>query len=129
MLWFRGSGEVQHTSPANGEVAMKGGLLHLSSVSGKKPELVLVPFYGDRPEGSPYGRCTSRRVKRGEVAEWSKAPVSKTGIRATGSGVRISPSPPVQKQAPIGAIFVERRGASKQFCLRGRFERHRYIFV
>lgn len=29
----------------------------------------------------------------GEVAEWSKAPVSKTGIRETGSGVRISPSP------------------------------------
>src|SRR5919107_4162401 len=30
----------------------------------------------------------------GEVAEWLNAPHSKCGIRATVSGVRISPSPP-----------------------------------
>lgn len=31
----------------------------------------------------------------GEVAEWSKAPHSKCGIRATVSWVRIPPSPPI----------------------------------
>ena len=30
----------------------------------------------------------------GGVAEWLKAPVSKTGIRETGSRVQISPPPP-----------------------------------
>lgn len=41
-------------------------------------------------------RPAARSVFRsdGEVAEWLKAPVSKTGIRATVSGVRIPPSPP-----------------------------------
>src|SRR5262249_28964749 len=38
----------------------------------------------------------------GEVAEWSIAPHSKCGIRATVSGVRIPPSPP----APIGPSKV-----------------------
>ena len=32
--------------------------------------------------------------RRGEVAEWLKAPHSKCGIRATVSGVQIPPSPP-----------------------------------
>src|SRR5690606_3583610 len=34
-------------------------------------------------------------MPRGEVAEWLNAPHSKCGIRATVSGVRIPPSPPV----------------------------------
>src|SRR5690606_28434606 len=34
-------------------------------------------------------------LPRGEVAEWLNAPHSKCGIRATVSGVRIPPSPPV----------------------------------
>lgn len=33
-------------------------------------------------------------VSAGEVAEWSNAPHSKCGIRASVSGVRIPPSPP-----------------------------------
>src|SRR5271168_4819736 len=33
----------------------------------------------------------------GEVAEWLKAPHSKCGVRATVSGVRIPPSPPINK--------------------------------
>ena len=40
------------------------------------------------------GSLAARRRPFGEVAEWLKAPHSKCGIRATVSGVRISPSPP-----------------------------------
>ena len=36
----------------------------------------------------------SKTVIAGEVAEWLMAPVLKTGIRETVSGVRIPPSPP-----------------------------------
>ena len=38
-----------------------------------------------------------RLCARGEVAEWLNAPHSKCGIRATVSGVRIPPSPPINK--------------------------------
>jgi hypothetical protein len=38
-----------------------------------------------------------RLCARGEVAEWLNAPHSKCGIRATVSGVRIPPSPPVRQ--------------------------------
>src|SRR5579872_2484313 len=38
------------------------------------------------------------RMAPGEVAEWSIAPHSKCGIRATVSGVRIPPSPPYQNR-------------------------------
>ncbi len=42
----------------------------------------------------PDGRLPSDTPWIGEVAEWSNAPHSKCGIRATVSGVRIPPSPP-----------------------------------
>ena len=37
----------------------------------------------------------------GDVAEWLKAPVSKTGIWETGSGVRILSSPPCGYSPPL----------------------------
>ncbi len=56
------------------------------------------------PRGLPAGfgtagpvtstRSAASRRTFGEVAEWSNAPHSKCGIRATVSGVRIPPSPP-----------------------------------
>ncbi len=46
----------------------------------------------------------------GEVAEWSKAPVSKTGMRATASRVRIPPSPP-KIETSCAESAEERRGA------------------
>ena len=59
------------------------------------------------------------QIPSGEVAEWSKAPVSKTGRGETSSRVRISPSPPVQKIA-LWAFFVGRRGTkwTASFCAR-----------
>ncbi len=48
---------------------------------------------------SPPGGPRRRRARIGEVAEWSNAPHSKCGIRATVSGVRIPPSPPSLAQA------------------------------
>ena len=38
--------------------------------------------------------CSKTVVVAGEVAEWLKAPVLKTGVRETVPGVRIPPSPP-----------------------------------
>ena len=46
-----------------------------------------------------------RRAGSGEVAEWSIAPHSKCGIRATVSGVRIPPSPPVLPRPTFSAGF------------------------
>src|SRR5437660_8349243 len=50
-----------------------------------------------------------RARRYGEVAEWLNAPHSKCGIRATVSGVRIPPSPPVIRRfgafEPFGAVF------------------------
>ncbi len=40
--------------------------------------------------------AASTERSEGEVAEWSKAPVSKTGKGETSSRVRISSSPPIQ---------------------------------
>ena len=42
----------------------------------------------------------------GEVAEWSNAAVLKTVVRLRGPGVRIPPSPPENKNAPLWGIFV-----------------------
>src|SRR3981081_736802 len=44
--------------------------------------------------GFPFSRICSK-YDLGEVAEWSIAPHSKCGIRATVSGVQIPPSPPL----------------------------------
>jgi hypothetical protein len=44
--------------------------------------------------GAKTDNCSKTVVVSGEVAEWLKAPVLKTGIRETVSGVRIPPSPP-----------------------------------
>ena len=49
-----------------------------------------------------YNSCYKIQYK-GEVAEWSKAPVSKTGIRETGSRVRISPSPQIETSSLVRA--------------------------
>src|SRR5205085_4378124 len=43
----------------------------------------------------------------GEVAEWSKAPHSKCGVRVTVPWVRIPPSPPVMGQSSAGRDFPE----------------------
>ena len=43
---------------------------------------------------SPPANPVRRSTRIGEVAEWSNAPHSKCGMRATVSGVRIPPSPP-----------------------------------
>src|SRR6476660_6690516 len=45
-----------------------------------------------RPTGA--GILPGQFEPRGEVAEWSKAPHSKCGVRATVPWVRIPPSPP-----------------------------------
>jgi hypothetical protein len=45
-------------------------------------------FWGANPD------CSKTVVIRGELAEWLMAPVLKTGIRETVSGVRIPHSPP-----------------------------------
>ena len=55
----------------------------------------------------------------GEVAEWSIAPHSKCGIRATVSGVRIPPSPPVKLKLRINFQFSEsypQQPTHKAFC-------------
>src|SRR3954453_17850448 len=50
------------------------------------------------------------RLPSGEVAEWSKAPHSKCGVRATVPWVRIPPSPPLLLlgQAPERGIHLPR---------------------
>ena len=53
----------------------------------------------------------------GEVAEWSKAPVSKTGMGETPSGVRISPSPHVMKRASLWRSFHYEDGIRKTEAL------------
>ena len=53
-------------------------------------------------------RVSAPRAGSGEVAEWSIAPHSKCGIRATVSGVRIPPSPPV----PLKTDFSAARAAA-----------------
>ena len=51
----------------------------------------------------------------GKVAEWLKAPVSKTGMGESPSGVRISPFPPILNE-------VKNCGKEQCVALRGRFE-------
>ena len=48
--------------------------------------------------------CSKNEV--GEVAEWLMAPVLKTGIRETVSGVRIPPSPPVLLNSCIYIVSI-----------------------
>src|ERR1700689_3345960 len=43
---------------------------------------------------APDSRVRPANVLNGEVAEWSIAPHSKCGVRASAPGVRIPPSPP-----------------------------------
>src|SRR5436305_14222394 len=47
-----------------------------------------------RPTGA--GTRPASAIPSGEVAEWSKAPHSKCGVRATVPWVRIPPSPPAR---------------------------------
>jgi hypothetical protein len=49
---------------------------------------------GSSPGGVLFSAICSKYAP-GEVAEWSIAPHSKCGIRATVSGVQIPPSPPL----------------------------------
>jgi hypothetical protein len=60
-------------------------------------------FPGRKPDSTlpEYALNTPASAATGEVAEWSIAPHSKCGIRATVSGVQIPPSPP----APFRARF------------------------
>src|SRR3954462_14940851 len=48
------------------------------------------------PRPDPLPAPSGARDPDGEVAEWSKAPHSKCGVRATVPWVRIPPSPPSQ---------------------------------
>src|SRR5678809_1183553 len=66
-----------------------------------------------RPTGA--GILTGPRDFRGEVAEWSKAPHSKCGVRATVPWVRIPPSPPISM---FGSRFLRVAGDSVE---RARF--------
>src|SRR3546814_7798567 len=66
-----------------------------------RPTLSAVPAREQIP-----GNC-------GEVAEWLKAPHSKCGIRATVSGVRIPPSPPllaIKNGSSLRSAPAARRG-------------------
>src|SRR3546814_13698157 len=66
-----------------------------------RPTLSAVPAREQIP-----GNC-------GEVAEWLKAPHSKCGIRATISGVRIAPSPPllaIKNGSSLRSAPAARRG-------------------
>ena len=74
-----------------GDVAMKYELLHVSSDFAQKQKwpMCLHKVIG---KGSR-GHEASWQTKWGDVAEWLKAPVSKTGIPERVSWVQISPSP------------------------------------
>ena len=60
------------------------------------------------------GHC-SKTVVVGEVAEWLKAPVLKTGVRETVPGVRIPPSPPLLQIAAKHAGFSSLSTRCNQF--------------
>src|SRR5208282_6180967 len=60
-------------------------------------------MYDNTPE--KIGDC-SKTVVAGEVAEWLKAPVLKTGVRETVPGVRIPPSPPVFRFLLFGSLTI-----------------------
>src|SRR5881628_581111 len=47
------------------------------------------------PRPDPLPALSGARDPEGEVSEWSKAPHSKCGVRATVPWVRIPPSPPL----------------------------------
>src|SRR6266849_10003346 len=60
-------------------------------------------------------RFHDRSQPYGEVAEWLNAPHSKCGIRATVSGVRIPPSPPLQNRtANAGRSRLRVRGGGQR---------------
>src|SRR3954466_15188381 len=61
------------------------------------------------------------RLPSGEVAEWSKAPHSKCGVRATVPWVRIPPSPPFPSPSPnADAILVTKVELVPGFDAEGR---------
>ena len=64
---------------------MKRELLHVSSEAKRRRQT--------RSRRLRLTRSSDILQYNGEVAEWLKAPVSKTGRRETVSGVQISPSP------------------------------------
>ena len=66
----------------------------------------------------------SQASSRGEVAEWSNVPDSKSGVVATSPWVRIPPSPPVSKQtsASRGAfLFFSPLFSPMKKCLKHPF--------
>ncbi len=59
---------------------------------------------------------SASRIRPGEVAERLKAPVSKTGIGETQSGVRIPPSPILKTLEPDGfGVFALKGGLYRRF--------------
>ena len=94
-------------------------------------------------EGSPAARQVMPELKPagnesscGRVAEWSNAPVLKTGRGASLSWVRIPPLPPTKKRPLHGAIFLlvrgcvdDSTGSTSEHCSRrtpeGRFRTQR----
>ena len=58
------------------------------------------------------------------MAEWLKAPVSKTGNEETRSRVQIPPLPLIRN-----VVEKLRKRARKLLCVRGRFEAPENIFV
>src|SRR6266498_1755787 len=65
----------------------------------------------DRCKKAPSYVSASQPAKAGEVAEWSIAAVLKTAFRASGTGVRIPPSPPAFARGE-----TESEGASDRHC-------------
>src|SRR5580698_6941798 len=59
----------------------------------------------------------------GEVAEWSNAPHSKCGIRATVSGVRIPPSPPIPDEDYPFEYLSAAQLASGDFAILGQLNK------
>lgn len=66
----------------------------------------------------------SRKNSTGRVAEWLKAPVSKTGIGETQSRVQIPPLPPIQNSAYGDACFLGEREQRVCCTLREGFEKY-----
>lgn len=56
--------------------------------------------------------CLRAPRASGEVAEWSIAPHSKCGVRATVPGVRIPPSPPCPPDQSLGILSAPLQGFS-----------------
>ena len=70
-----------------------GGVRWLSRLLRREAALPAVPAHAKRP-ATPRRAFQCVTAGPGEVAEWSIAPHSKCGVRASVPGVRIPPSPP-----------------------------------